>query len=460
MDAYAGRALCGALAALAVATLSAPTVARANGRFPAADMLVVDPRDPMHLALRATYGVLVSNDGGTTWGWVCERAVGYASSEDPALAISSNGVLLAGMGGKLARSSDLGCTWPKAESAPEGVVDMTLRPSEPARVYALTSRPSGVGERGRPRFRSELVVSNDAGATFTSRAVLDPALTVLTIDVAPSSPRRVYVSATRDGEAPDSVGVLLVANDDGRTWSEHRVELSRGERGLFIAAVDPKHDGRLYLRTGGFSANRLFVSDDAGTTTRPIFSGTALLGFALADGGDTVYVGSRATGVHRASTRDFRFEARDASPVQCLLATAGKLWECAPATGGSVLRVSTDGGATFVPKLTLSGRGPLACLGDKGGAACSGEWAALGALEAQIAAPRAGASATARDGAVPDAGYVEASATKDAAPTRRSPTCGCELTGRDGAPHGGCAVLLGALAAFAGRRRARGLESQ
>src|ERR1700677_273630 len=81
----------------AVVTLGFAAPARANGRYPASSQLAVSPKDPSVMLVRATYGLLPSFDGGKTWSWVCEEAVGYDSEEDPTMAFTSDGTLLAGL---------------------------------------------------------------------------------------------------------------------------------------------------------------------------------------------------------------------------------------------------------------------------------------------------------------------------------------------------------------------------
>ena len=50
------------LSALAISV--APSVALANGRYPAASQLLVDPTDREHIVVSATFGLLESRDGG------------------------------------------------------------------------------------------------------------------------------------------------------------------------------------------------------------------------------------------------------------------------------------------------------------------------------------------------------------------------------------------------------------
>jgi len=354
--------------------------AYANGRFPAANMLVARPGDPSRLVLRATYGILLSSDGGATWDWMCERAVGYIGNEDPTVAITGSGATLVAMFGGFARSTDGGCAWQRDPKGPESVVDMAIRPSKPNSVYAVSSHFAKVGDAGTSLFHSEVLVSDDAGAHWTTRAVLDPSLLVDSVEVAPSDPERIYVSAIRP-RGKDTRAVLLVSSDDGARFKEHEVPFETTDRGVYIAAVDPNRADRVYLRTTGVDASRVVVTDDGGKTTRTAFDGGQLLGFALADDGATVYAGGPKEGLLVASATDLRFTKRSPLPVQCLTTIGATLWACAPTRSGFVLAASANGGATFSPKLTLAGmRGPLRCDPATAGKTCAADWASFQAL--------------------------------------------------------------------------------
>src|SRR5438105_1369159 len=111
--------------ALAAAMALAAREARGNGRFPAASQLVGSPRDSTSLALRTTFGILVSHDGGKAWDWICESAVGYGGTvQDPPLGMMQNG-LMAGTTRGLATSLDDGCSWDFALDEP--AVDVVVR---------------------------------------------------------------------------------------------------------------------------------------------------------------------------------------------------------------------------------------------------------------------------------------------------------------------------------------------
>lgn len=64
----------GAVVALLVGGAS---TAHANGRFPASSAVVLVPDAPDFVIARVTFGLLVSRARGHSWGWVCERSVGF-----------------------------------------------------------------------------------------------------------------------------------------------------------------------------------------------------------------------------------------------------------------------------------------------------------------------------------------------------------------------------------------------
>ncbi len=386
--------------AIAALVALAPAAARANGRFPAANMLVARPGDPSHLVVRATYGLLFSSDGGATWDWLCERAAGYGGNEDPTITLTGSGAVLAGAFRSFARSTDDGCTWQHGPRGPESIVDMALRPSAPDRVYAVSCLFSRVGDAGAQLFHSELLVSDDAGEHWATRIELDPSLLIDSVEVAPNDPARVYVSAIRP-RGKETGGVILASSDDGKRFVERSVPFTPSDRGVYVAAVDPRRADRIYLRTSGVDASKLALSDDAGKTSRTVLEGGPLLGFALADEGETIYAGGPKDGLVVASAKDIRFAQRSPLPIECLTVIGPTLWACAPTRSGFVLGASADGGRTFEPRLTLAGmRGPLRCAGSTTLAECGADWASfrqlVGTDGAGDAGPPKASSAPAR----------------------------------------------------------------
>src|SRR5258706_5663635 len=97
-----------AAAALAAACML-PSVASANGRYPTANQLVVDPANPARIVVRATLGVLVSTNSGASWSWICESA--YSSKvllDDPAIGLTADDSILVGGTNGMARGQQGG----------------------------------------------------------------------------------------------------------------------------------------------------------------------------------------------------------------------------------------------------------------------------------------------------------------------------------------------------------------
>jgi uncharacterized protein (TIGR03382 family) len=389
------------LRAVAAAILLAPAVATANGRFPAANRIVLSATAPELVLVRATYGVLRSQDNGSTWSFLCEDALGLpqAATEDPALELTPAGALVAGLliPAGLDVSSDLGCTW-TCVGGPLGgqpVVDLAVRSETSSTLVALAMPAADVdGPAGSAVFQSI-----DDGANWSPLGQpLDPALLVATVDVAPSDPHRLYVSATR-GFGPGRTASLLVSLDDGMTWEERNVPLTPSEAFVYIGGVDPLDADRLYLRTGALKgesgATRLLVSTDAGGSFQVGLTLTGqMLGFALSPDGEKIYAGGNIDGLF-VGQRDTGTFVRTPSVVQggdggpidvdieCLATRGSELWACADEASGFIAGVSTDDGATFEPRLHLGNVGAaiscassatasLACGADASASQCSG----------------------------------------------------------------------------------------
>ncbi|HZU85643.1 MAG TPA: hypothetical protein VE987_22105, partial [Polyangiaceae bacterium] len=194
--------------AFALASLVAPPAA-ANGRYPASNQLLVSPTDPNLVVLRATYGIVLSRDGGSTWQWLCEDVLGVSSSStvDPVLAVTGNGSLVAGpeLSSGLFVSADTGCSWSAAPSpvADQLIKDLAVRPDAPDVVVAVGSTYApDAGADGGPGYAQPIYQSADDGAHWSQLgAGIDPAAMVTTIEVASSDRARLYVSAVRGANA-------------------------------------------------------------------------------------------------------------------------------------------------------------------------------------------------------------------------------------------------------------------
>lgn len=442
----------GAVAALVASTASA------NGRIPAANRIVFSPTNPNLVITRATYGILPSYDDGRTWSFLCEDALGLPqmATEDPAMGLTAENALVAGlqMPAGLEVSRDNGCNWTCAAGslANESIVDIAVRPDAPHTVVTLTNTPLPADAGGGTY--SQVFRSTDDGASWAPiGAPLDPSVIATTLDVAPSDPHRLYVSATR-GFGPTRTASLFESTDDGATWTEWPAPLDPAtETSIYIGAVDPSDADRVYLRTNGTSRLFVTVPSDAGLSFQAVLTLTGeMLGFALSPDGSKIYAGSEIDGLFVGDRSSMTFVHQQSIVlgteagsgdihVQCLAARAGELWACADEPSGFIVGVSTDEGATFSPKLHLNGvEAPIACA--------SGTPISLACSASANGSQCKGAPFTNLCAAV--------GCSPSASQPARSAACGCSLVGaRDAGDAWGQLAWLGALGIVGLTRRRR-----
>jgi photosystem II stability/assembly factor-like uncharacterized protein len=374
------------------------SAALANGRYPLAQQLLVDPQDPAHLFLRSTYGVLTTSDAGTTWSWLCEAGIGYDSGEDPMMAILGDGSVLAGASTGLFVTRDGGCSWPKDATLGDRFVRDLAAESDGSGVLAVT-----VVVRNDGHYDAGLWRSPDRAGTWTSLGnVTAESVLPFTLDPAPSDSRRIYVTgavlpamgdagAASSGDGP---GALFRSRDGGATWERRPIPGTSRQSAPYIAKVDPKDPDGLYVRVRGEwngtdpVQSWLLYSNDGGNTWRELFRAKAdMLGFAIAPDGSVLVgmgdtrdimrpVDTTVLGVYRGSPPDFAFSRSFEGQVGCLTYSGSSLYVCGgQERDGFELGVSTDG-ATFAPVFRYGTvEGPLACAADTPQAMqCTSQW--------------------------------------------------------------------------------------
>jgi hypothetical protein len=368
-----GVALVGSLAAT-VAALLVSGSAHANGRFPAASQLVEAQDDPDHVFVQVTYGFMSTRDGGTTWGWTCEKAVGYVGDVDPPIAIAEGGVSFAALFDGLARSSPDGCDWQWTPGGPDGryAVDVSTKKGDLRDVILLTS--DGLGSND---FDTRVFRSSDAGATFTQTSGDLPSnFVALTVDIAPTEAARVYITGLYAQGEGVYEGVFGRSDDGGATFELTPMEGSANDSAPYLAAVDPTDADVLYVRLAG-GTGTLLRSGDAGATFDTIFEMEgSLLGFALSPDGQKIALGGDTIPLHRgSSTGDFTQVS--AVLPKCLTWTDRGLYACGSETSeGFTIGISYDEGATFEELYSrFCTEGPVECpAGTSLGDTCGPEW--------------------------------------------------------------------------------------
>ena len=398
--------------------------------------------DPSHLVLRTTYGILSSADKGASWQWVCEAAVGYGGTEDPAIGITADGSVLAGIFEGLSVTHDRGCSWAYATAplAGEYVIDVSVHRDEPSRAVAITSTGMGTG------FHVILAETSDNAATWTQAGLaINSDMLSLTVDVAPSQTSRVYVS----GIVGKVYAPAIERTDDrGQTWTRAFFDAAYADEVPYIAAVDPTNPDRVYVRLSGTDTDHLLFSEDGAQTFTEIFSTASdLLGFALSPDGKRLAIGSTVEGILVANTTDHMFQKVSSLESRCLTWTAAGIYSCANEfVDGFTLGLSIDEGKTFTKIYKLAEICPLECpAGAMASSACAASWpslaATLGVDQAKCGIVVGSSSATGSGGTT-------------SAPVDPQDGCACDLSRSSGQTAVGI-VALGSLLAAMGRKRSR-----
>lgn len=461
---------------VACATTSAIAgVARANGRFPFANQVVVDPGDASHLVLRTSYGFLQSFDAGASWQWLCEKSVGYSGTYDPAIAVTDKGTILAGLLYGVSVGTSRGCDFHSSPSTvlqKQDVIDVTVSKSDPSRAVAVTSTAISGADAG---FNVVVAATTDDGATWTQQGTAIPVDFVAeTIDVAPSDDKRIYVGGFH---GTPHVPSIERSDDGGATWRRLDVGVALGcghppcDASAFIGAVDPKDPDRVYVRLdlADWPRDLLVVTKDGGKTWETVFTAKEkLLGFALSPDGSQVAVGSTKDGVHVASTTDLAFTLRSCITTTCLAWADAGLYACGIEYPDCfTLALSTDRAQSWKPLYHLSDLSQLSCPSSSTtGSLCPAFWddpvgqgvvqtLGVGSEPAECVADAAPGEA----GCFPPA--LDSGAEKGAehepsvpSPSNGKSGCGCAVVGASGVSSAGLAALV-LLVARTIRRRNR-----
>jgi hypothetical protein len=471
----------GAAGILCAAILWPSGRASANGRYPASTQIVFSTSGasagPSLLVVRATYGLLLSRDGGGSWRWLCEGALGVpaVSIQDPSIALTASGALVVGLDRGLEVSADQGCHFDCAGGSLAGssIVDLAVRPDAPHTVLALSStyvfgEDAAVGDGGGPSLDTRVFQSTDDGAHWTQLGrPLDGTVVVTTLDVARSDPETLYVSGTR-GFGMDRSASLFVSNNGGANWTERPLPFDPvREVAIFIGAVDPDLPDRVYVRSSGQS--RLFVTSDGGRSFEtPLALHGQMLGLAIAPDGSRVYAGSVEDGLYVGATASgagdasLAFHKTSSIHVQCLATHGQELWACSDEPSGFLVGASMDDGAHFSPRLQPDGitgsiacaadtTGPFACGADANASQCSG--AAFDAVCSSLGGCGADASSSgASEGDATPAPTLDAGSRSEPM-AALSGGGGCSTSARGGAA--GFAASCAILAVATRRRRQR-----
>ena len=208
-----------------LAVLVPVTPALANGAFPDSDAVLLPADRPQQIGLSTNFGLIISDDGGTSWQWTCERAetsmaTAYARGAPPADRLFS---LSLDVG--LAFSDDDSCSWRRAGGALVTAIatDYFPDPTDPAHVLAIVG-PQADGGTGAAAVHD----STDGGDTFAAAPlfVAGAGAELLGVEIARADPRVIYLAIAAPGPHP----MLARSADAGATWAMLDIEPSIGAR--------------------------------------------------------------------------------------------------------------------------------------------------------------------------------------------------------------------------------------
>jgi photosystem II stability/assembly factor-like uncharacterized protein len=388
-----------ALAALS-ATCSAwrPQPLAADGAFADSKAILLPLTQPERIIASAEVsGLLISDDSGASWDWICEDAIGTfsalfqlgAAPDERLYAISRHGLVL---------SSDGGCSWTNPDGIAQQAGDVFPDPSDPAHVLIA----SQVALADQPGRSDVIVESSDYGETFGPAQFATASASISGVEVSRSEPALRYLTmSSLELQHP----YVVRSSDRGQSW--RAIDLSRqlGQQmcTLRILAIDPDAARSLYLRLSNGARDALGISRDGGDTVRVALQLEARMSAFLrrSDGALIVASSDGQSWISRDGGDTFAIWPTTLH-ISALAERAGRVYASTnDKLDGFAIAVSSDGGATWRPLLRLAElRGPRTC----GSIAqlCAAPWAKLksalpmtttqAATEADASAPPLAAS--------------------------------------------------------------------
>lgn len=331
--------------------LLAAGVAHANGRPEATSTIHFRPGNPQDVVAGMTFGVLLSHDGGTTWQWMCENAVGYGGMYDPDYAYTTSGALFATTFDGLKVMRD-GCVFGAAppgttfvsqvEVAPDGRVVYTAADPHDAAIYqssddGVTFPISAAPGRNNDWWDSIVFATPErvylAGYRYQSHCLGDalnrgaPCVSNTECLVVNEN----HPSVGMCGDATKSL--LLMRSDDGAvSFTPERKDglpAPTNNTVLSIVGVDPADPDIVYARMRDIPVDSLYVSTDGAVTWTKILEEPEALSFVVRHTGEIV-VATKLSGSKRSIDHGATWiDLVNPPHIGCLVESpAGEVWAC------------------------------------------------------------------------------------------------------------------------------------
>ncbi len=412
-----------------------PGMARANGAFPDSGQLLLPPQRPQQIGIGTNFGLVLTDDGGKSWSWVCEtEATAYGTLYQNGIdgrifAISSSGLVY---------SDDDACGWFRAGGAltETNARDAWVDPSDPRRVWAVATNPSDL---------MTVHLSTDGGTTFGPPLFTGEPNEVLTgIESAPSDPNVVYL-VSYVGPAVGANTRITRSVDGGATWQAFPVLLDTSATSPRLALVDPEDPDRIFLRLSpSLSGDSLVVSTDGGQTQRMAVTLPGRFTAFLRRSDGTLL----ATGAIDGAGVGFQSHDRGETftpwnidlPVRALAERDSVLYAAIRTfSNDSALFASHDEGASWQPVIAYQQVQQIKpCVHAACQITCA-KYAEIGLWPASMCSPGGN---TGSDGSSPD-GNAAGNPVADNPDSSQLPGCGCRAAGGHGS--GVLAPFLGTL---------------
>ncbi|HUS29333.1 MAG TPA: sialidase family protein [Kofleriaceae bacterium] len=360
--------------ALAVLFLTAlASAAQANGRDPYTVTIHFKRGAENNIISGMTFGLVISHDGGTTWEWMCEKAIGYGGMWDPDYEYTSSDAIFATTFDGLSVMRNR-CDFASTMFGTTFVSRITEASN--GTLYVAAS-DSTIGD-------SKIYKSTDNGMTFPTSTTPPGGIAGdwwQSIEVAPSDPTRVYLTGYRlvmkctanSGNAgaactanamctnggmcePQKEFLLYKSVDSGANYtaiSKTGIGTTSSNSTIDIVGISPTDPNTLYVKVTfetGSSGDTVYRSTNGGTNWTPILSKDSKFGLSFLvryDG--TCVAGTRELGAWKSADC-----ATAATPTWTPLTTAPhigclyensahEVWACTQMMASVQLNIDADG---------------------------------------------------------------------------------------------------------------------
>jgi hypothetical protein len=359
-----------------LAVVLAAAAAYGNGRPPQTSAIYFKPGDMHSLYVRTTFGLFVTHDDGCTMSWVCETNMGIGGTDDPILAIGSDGTIFDGTHTHgIEISHDSGCSFVRNTSLPDSTWVDALDMGPTGEVWVATANGGAA---------NDVFASTDNGATFTTRGLPSPTIFWKSVKIAPSNAQRVYVAGYQvagtlpDGGQMQPTAHLEHTDNSGGAWIESPLGgvMQYGPMPtILVQAIDPTNADIAYISSLGAAApsgDRLYRTTDAGQTLTEVLATTGTIANVVIKGQNVYVVTQVQSGqyliggpAYVSTDGGMSFNALTGSPeLSCLsLRSDGVLYGCGANWDPDFMAVATSSDGMAWTKLWrfVQMYGPLDC---------------------------------------------------------------------------------------------------